>query len=108
MTEIRDSKAVLEAELGRPVLHFSYPNPGKGVHVDAAIRRVVAESGYVTAVTSRSGYVSPAANPLDLSRMTVGRNTRDFVWSIESPALFGALRPSKARSASMTAAEGRR
>jgi peptidoglycan/xylan/chitin deacetylase (PgdA/CDA1 family) len=97
VAEIRDSKTVLEGQLGRPVRHFSYPNPGKGVHTDDVIRRVVAESGYATAVTTRRGYVSRTANALDLSRMAVGQSTRDFIWNIESPALLGALSPFKTR-----------
>jgi peptidoglycan/xylan/chitin deacetylase (PgdA/CDA1 family) len=55
--EIALSKAKLEAELGSPVLHFSYPNPGESAHVNGAVKRLVRQAGYLTARTSVKGAV---------------------------------------------------
>jgi peptidoglycan/xylan/chitin deacetylase (PgdA/CDA1 family) len=85
--EIAASRAEIEAELKAPVRHFSYPNPGDGVHCNAAVKRLVAETGYMTAVTSRQGYVTGDDDPLELPRVGVGRAPRGTPWYLEKDAL---------------------
>lgn len=54
--EIAESKALLERQLGRPVRHFAYPF---GDRISAGERefRLVRDSGFATAVTSRPGHL---------------------------------------------------
>jgi peptidoglycan/xylan/chitin deacetylase (PgdA/CDA1 family) len=58
-TEIGESKARLETELGIPVRHFSYPvgDPTSAGPRDFAL---AAEAGYASAVTTRPGHLFPA------------------------------------------------
>ena len=49
--EVTTSKAVLERELGRPVLHFSYPY-GQLRDYDRRCLRAVAEAGFASAVST--------------------------------------------------------
>jgi hypothetical protein len=76
--EILGSKQALEAELGEPALHFSYPNPGAGVHWSPAVREIVREAGFATAVTSQSGYVKAGDDLLSLRRLRLGHTAWDI------------------------------
>jgi len=89
--EIRESKTRLEARFRAPVDHFSYPNPSKGLHVDAGVRRLVAGARFRTAVTSLPGYVLAADDRLELKRLVVGARPLDIAWDVERPALGDAL-----------------
>ena len=93
--EVVASKAELEAHLKAPVYHFSYPNPGDGVHANAAVKRLVMESGYLTAVTSRPGYVTGGDDRLELPRVGVGHTPWGMPWYLEKEALGRALRVSR-------------
>ncbi len=95
--EIAGSKQALEAELGEAVLHFSYPNPGSGVHWSAAVRQLVREAGFFTAVTSESGYVNPRDDLFTLRRLRVSHSAWDIAWDMESDALRELLKPSDRR-----------
>jgi peptidoglycan/xylan/chitin deacetylase (PgdA/CDA1 family) len=55
--EIAGSKAKIEQELDAPAVHFSYPNPGEGFHVNEAVKNLVRHAGYLTARTSSKGSV---------------------------------------------------
>jgi peptidoglycan/xylan/chitin deacetylase (PgdA/CDA1 family) len=80
--EITQSKARLEAALGRPVQHFAYPVGDPA----AAGRREfysAAEAGFATAVTTRPGvlFQGHAAHPHALPRLSVNglyQSIRDF------------------------------
>jgi peptidoglycan/xylan/chitin deacetylase (PgdA/CDA1 family) len=89
--EIRTSKSVLEGALGRRVDHFSYPNPGSGVHCSPAVKAIVAEAGFATAVTSVEGYVDGHQDRLELPRVRIGLRATDVAWDIERLALQQAL-----------------
>lgn len=54
--EIAESKALLERRLGRPVRHFAYPF-GDRLSAGAREFRLVRDSGFATAVTSRPGHL---------------------------------------------------
>lgn len=89
--EIAASKAALESQLKKDVYHFSYPNPGGGVHCDSAVKRLVAEAGYLTAVTSQQGYVRAGDDPFELRRVGVGPTPWGMPWYLEREALERAL-----------------
>jgi peptidoglycan/xylan/chitin deacetylase (PgdA/CDA1 family) len=64
--EIALSKAKIEEELGAPVVHFSYPNPGESAHVNETVKTLVCQAGYLTARTSFKGSVDQDSDPLAL------------------------------------------
>lgn len=67
--EILSPRERLEAELGRPPLHFCYPNGRREDFTDAAIALVA--SAFQTGVTTERGINSPGAAPLTLKRLGV-------------------------------------
>jgi peptidoglycan/xylan/chitin deacetylase (PgdA/CDA1 family) len=64
--EIAGSKAKIEQELDAPAVHFSYPNPGEGVHVNEPVKTLVRHAGYLTARTSSKGSVCKDSDLLAL------------------------------------------
>jgi len=67
LTELRDSRAILQRRLGHPVQWLAYPAGA----VDARIVALVRRAGYVLAVTTRPGSTQDAADPLELHRYEV-------------------------------------
>lgn len=65
--EIAGSRARIEQELRRPVIHFCYPN---GDWNDG-VEKVVAQCGFATAVTTQSGLNRPGADRFRLKRLSV-------------------------------------
>lgn len=68
--EIAGCKKFLEDQLGAPVSFFAYPNGKAGRDYLAEHVRLVDESGFVAAVTTRPGCTSHADDLLQLSRYT--------------------------------------
>jgi predicted ATP-grasp superfamily ATP-dependent carboligase/peptidoglycan/xylan/chitin deacetylase (PgdA/CDA1 family) len=85
--ELADSRAEIAGRLGREVLHFAYPNPGDRTHHSAALRALVARSGYATAVTSRQGYVRDGDDALEMDRLSVGVGVFRIPWDLERDVL---------------------
>ena len=86
--EIDESKRILEKELMRTVIHFSYPNPALDLHFTYRTMNVVQKAGYETSVISRpSGAVSSLDNPLSLRRVWVPLGTDGFMWNLEAAYL---------------------
>jgi peptidoglycan/xylan/chitin deacetylase (PgdA/CDA1 family) len=104
--EIIGSRQALEAELGEAVRHFSYPNPGSGVHWNPAVRDIVREAGFATGVTSRSGYVKAGDDLLTLRRLRLGRSARDIAWDIEADAVRAAWKSGAGTRRMQPAREG--
>ncbi|HEX6850869.1 MAG TPA: polysaccharide deacetylase family protein [Candidatus Polarisedimenticolaceae bacterium] len=75
--EIRDSKDELESILGRPVRHFSYPNPGSGRHENPTIRELVRHAGYATAATSLDGLVTRQSDAYAIRRLGINAGTQE-------------------------------
>jgi peptidoglycan/xylan/chitin deacetylase (PgdA/CDA1 family) len=97
--EIVKSRDELQARLKQPIYHFSYPNPGGGVHCDAAVKRLVQKSGYLTAVTSQQGYVNSGDDQFELPRVAVERKPWGMPWDLEREALGRALSMARFTSA---------
>ena len=66
-SELVDARARLESELGRPVVHLAYPYGA----FDQAVREIAAESGYVSACSTRSGFSEVEDDRLALHRISV-------------------------------------
>ena len=76
--ELRDSRARLEAELGRRVELFCYPNGA----CDERVRRETARAGYACAVTTEPGLNERrGADPLTLRRVPAETDLPHFVQS---------------------------
>lgn len=72
--EISASKAKIEEELGAPVTHFAYPNPGGSVHVNEEVKRLVRNAGYFSARKVFKSNVSRDSDPFELNGINVGRS----------------------------------
>lgn len=76
--ELRGSRTRLEAELGRAVKLFCYPNGA----FDERVRHATANAGYACAVTTEPGFNERhAADPLTLSRVPAETDLPHFVQS---------------------------
>jgi peptidoglycan/xylan/chitin deacetylase (PgdA/CDA1 family) len=75
--EILGSKEAIEHRLGTPVASFSYPN-GKAEDYDAAAVAAVRDAGFAAAVTTIPGSARTGCSPVELPRVTPGRDPRSF------------------------------
>ncbi|MBI2568172.1 MAG: polysaccharide deacetylase family protein [Candidatus Schekmanbacteria bacterium] len=69
--EVRESRRVIEARLGRTVRHFAYPN-GRHADYSPAIQTLVRAAGYASAATSVPGANRGPHDLFALRRLTVG------------------------------------
>jgi len=78
--ELLDSKADLEAMLGRPVRHLCYPFGS----FDFETLRVARAAGYVSATTCLRGAATPEDHPLVLPRKAIsfGDSLLGFAWKL--------------------------
>ena len=76
--EMLTCKEVLAAQLGEPVRHFSYPNPGDRVNFNEPLKRILRDAGYRSATTSRYGMVEPGDDPFELKRKGIIRSLSDL------------------------------
>lgn len=81
--EIRGSKARLERELGTPVTLFSYPNGGAETYFTDDLKRVVSESGYAAACSSRNRFADARSDLYALERVQVQERLEDLVFALE-------------------------
>jgi len=82
--ELRESRCILEKQLGHEVRHFSYPNPILQPHWSTRTCEIAARVGYQTSVTSQSGAVAVSENPLAIPRNSVPHSEVEFQWVLES------------------------
>ncbi len=76
-SELTDSRIRLEAELGRSVDLFCYPNGNRNPQVEAAVRR----AGYKCAVTATPGFTYARSNPFALERISTEPDMAHFIQS---------------------------
>lgn len=67
--EVAGSKKILEERLGVPVQFFCYPS---GIY-NGTVARAVRDAGYIGAVTTKPGIVSPGADPYLMPRVRIYR-----------------------------------
>ena len=79
--EIRDSKDILQRQLGIEVLSFAYPRG----QCNAVLAGIVKESGYTAACTTQFGYVHGGCDPGLVPRIPGPRLLADFVQRVEMP-----------------------
>ncbi len=85
--ELRESKEALEACLGEPVKHFSYPCPILTPHWTAQTRAITQELGYETAVTCERERARAGRDPLLIPRLAAPMELDEFHWAIEATFL---------------------
>lgn len=90
-TELADSKHRLEAVLGEPVVHFSYPCPALVPHWSKSTRKMSEEVGYRTAVTTIGGPVTDQDDPLSLHRVRPSKDLEGLHWNLECTFLGRAM-----------------
>ena len=81
--ELSESKSRLEAGLGSPVVHFSYPCPALTPHWKASTLEICRELGYKTAVTTDGGAVRKSDDPLRLRRAGPTKRIDGLRWSLD-------------------------
>ena len=69
--EVGGSRQDLEQVLGEPVPHFAWPNPSGGGTVNDTARAAAMRAGFLTAVTSVPGPITPDVDWLKLPRLGV-------------------------------------
>ncbi len=69
--EVAGSRRDLEQVLGEPVAHFAWPNPSGGGTGNETTRAAATRAGFLTAVTSVPGPVTPDVDWLKLPRLGV-------------------------------------
>lgn len=89
--ELADSKRRLEAVLESPVIHFSYPCPALSPHWSEGTRKMSAEVGYRTAVTTIGGPVKSDDDPLSLHRVRPSKDLDGLHWNLECTFLGRAM-----------------
>jgi len=89
--ELRESRAILENQLGKEVRHFAYPNPILTPHWTTHTCEIAAGVGYHTSVTSQSGAVAVGVNPLATPRISVPHSEAEFRWVLGSTLLGRVL-----------------
>ena len=81
--EISNSKSELEEALGKPVHFFAYPYG----RFNQQVEKVVVDTGYLGACSTRSGFNSEHANPFALRRIEVYGT--DTLWKFILKLKFG-------------------
>ncbi len=81
--EIRESKHVLETQLGNSIRHFSYPNSGPYDYYNEEIRKFVIKSGYDSSCTSKQGFVDSKCDLFALNRIRTVPALEEVIHSIE-------------------------
>jgi peptidoglycan/xylan/chitin deacetylase (PgdA/CDA1 family) len=82
-TEIVESKARLEAEIGAPVTMFSYPNGGAERYMTREVAGLVREAGYAAATTSRNAFAGASSDLYALERVQVSEELDRVVFALE-------------------------
>ncbi len=81
--EFAESRLRLEEELGKPVLHFSYPCPALEPHWTDHTVGLSRKLGYLTAVTTNGGLVRQGDNALALPRIRPTKTIGGLRWNLE-------------------------
>jgi peptidoglycan/xylan/chitin deacetylase (PgdA/CDA1 family) len=81
--EIMGCKTRVEREIGGPVTMFSYPNGGAERYYTPELQRVVAESGFTGAASSRNAFAGRASDLYALERIEVEERLEDLVFALE-------------------------
>ena len=82
--ELSESKQIIEQQLGQECKHFAYPY---GLLTEKT-RKLVAQAGFKTACSTRSGFNNTERDPLILHRIEVFGD--DSAWRLKQKIKFGS------------------
>lgn len=85
--ELRDSRLLLEQQLGHPIEDFAFPF-GKAGDCSGVTKADLASCGYRSAATTISGISRPGANPYALCRVSVGEQSSFSLFAYQLNDLF--------------------
>jgi len=85
--EIRSCKKLIEKKIGRPAVHFSYPNGGNYDYYNDTIKEMVKQSGYRTATTSKNGISVPASDLYELERIRITPHLSEMIYQMDMEPL---------------------
>jgi len=81
--EIEGSKSILEENIGRPINLFSYPDGTIKIHFNEEMKKLVRETGFISATTSIDGIVDDKSDLYELRRKGVGNDTKLYTLTTE-------------------------
>jgi peptidoglycan/xylan/chitin deacetylase (PgdA/CDA1 family) len=81
--EVLGSRTRLEAAIGERVSMFSYPNGGAERYYTPELQRVVCDSGFAAAASSRNGFAGAESDLYALERIEVEERLEDLVFALE-------------------------
>jgi peptidoglycan/xylan/chitin deacetylase (PgdA/CDA1 family) len=82
--ELVESKRRMEAKLGQPVRHFSYPCPALWPNWSMQTTEEIRGAGYQTAVTTASGLALKSDDPLAMKRVPPTKTVDGLLWNLEA------------------------
>jgi peptidoglycan/xylan/chitin deacetylase (PgdA/CDA1 family) len=82
-SEIAGSKQRLEAEIGAPVDHFSYPHPALNPQWSQQTLEITREAGFKSAALTTCGPVRAGDEPLALKRIYTPADLNQFTWNLQ-------------------------
>jgi peptidoglycan/xylan/chitin deacetylase (PgdA/CDA1 family) len=82
-SEIAGSKRRLEAEIGVPVEHFSYPHPALNPQWSQQTLEITREAGFKSAALTTCGPVRAGDEPLALKRIYTPADLNQFTWNLQ-------------------------
>ncbi len=83
LLEISRCREVLEQRVKRPIRHFSVPNSGPYAYYNEAVKQMVGESGFVSAVVSAHGFADHNSDLLELHRIRTVPELYEVIATIE-------------------------
>lgn len=86
-SEIVGSKNRIEAEMGEPVEHFSYPHPALNPQWSGETLGITREAGFQSAVLTTRGSVRAGDDPLALKRIGTPPDLDQFTFNLQSTFL---------------------
>jgi peptidoglycan/xylan/chitin deacetylase (PgdA/CDA1 family) len=81
--EIIRSRDRLRRELGTEITMFSYPNGGAERYFTPELQRVVADTGFAAATTSRNAFATRESDLYGLERIQVADRLEDLIFALE-------------------------
>jgi peptidoglycan/xylan/chitin deacetylase (PgdA/CDA1 family) len=91
VSEVTESKRLLEDKLGHPVRFFAYPIGGFSKDIEQILR----EAGYEAAFTTNRGYVSVSQDLYELKRIRIKDSDGDFELWFKLSGYYNFFRGSK-------------
>lgn len=87
LLEIAGSKQSIEEALYEPIEHFSYPHPALGPEWNGKTLEITRQTGFKSAVLTRTGRVLQGDDPFTLNRIPAASDLDQWLWNLERTLL---------------------